>query len=134
MIQHDFQWYQLWKFLSGDIDSAVDGVTADVTGATDGATTQTFEISLVDSSGNVYEFYNGPIKLAISDTSTNGTAAIDPTSTTPDMTNGKYTVSITFGGTWVNGETATLTISDPDSGIIYFPDQTITLTAAGIGA
>lgn len=133
MIQHDYEWYQLWKFLSGDIDSAVGGVTANVTGSTDGATTQTFEISLVDSSGNVYEFYNGPIKLAIaSSTAGDGTAAIDPVSTTPSMTNGVYSVSITFTGTWADDDTATLTISDPDTGIIYFADQTVTLTAAGI--
>ncbi len=128
MIQHDYQWYQLWKFLSGDIDSAVNGVTDNVEGPTDGVTTQTFEISLVDKDGNVYEFYNGPIKLAIAKSSTGGTIAIDPASTTPNMKNGRYTVSIIFGGTWATGDTATLTISDPDSGIIYFANQTVVLT------
>lgn len=128
MIENDVQWLPLWKFLAGDIDSAVNGVTDNVEGPTDGVTTQTFEISLVDKDGNVYDSYNGPIKLAIADTSTSGTAAIDPADTDPNMSDGKYTVSITFSGTWASAETATLTIKKPDSGIAVFGDQTITLT------
>lgn len=80
--------------------------------------TDTIVISLLDSGGKLCSWYNGPIKLAIAETATNGTAAISPASTTPNMTNGVYTVVVSYGYSstgWANGDAATLTVSDPDT-------------------
>jgi len=111
----------LEKVFSGELSFLVTPSTAthkiaDLNGAT--PPTDTVTIKLVDDEGNVYTKYNGPIKLAIADTSTNGTAAITPSSTTPSMTNGVYTVTVSYTKAstgWANAETATLTVSDPDT-------------------
>lgn len=111
----------LEKIFSGDLAFAVSKATQTRTAASLNVATpptDTIVITLVDGDGNVYDKYNGPIKLAIADTSTNGTAAITPTATTPDMVNGSYTVTVsyTYASTgWAAEDTVTLTVSDPDT-------------------
>lgn len=83
---------------------------------TSAAWSQDITIKLVTSNGDLHEWYSGPIKLGIADTSTLGTASIDPAGTTPNMVNGEYTVAIKGDAkAWANGETVTLTVSDPDT-------------------
>ncbi len=122
---------QLIKACSGDMQFSVSPATA-TPAPTSEAWSQEVEITLTDSEGNVHTWYNGPIKLAIGDTSSAGTASIDPTSTTPSMTNGKYTVAIEGDAeSWLNEETATLTVSDPDTDAIMgiaVADATCVLT------
>jgi len=106
---------QMMKAMSGDMAFRVTPAT-DAPAPTEEAWEQDVLIELVDSAGNLHSWYSGPIKLAIADGSTLGTATIDPAGTTPDMVNGKYTVTIKGdAASWLNTETATLTVSDPDT-------------------
>ena len=108
------------KALSGDIVLAVTPATA-----TQAATTAAWEkevtIKLQTADGEVHKWFSGKLALAIADTSTAGTASIDPTATAPYMVNGEYTVKIKgSAAAWLATETATLTVNvgdqDPSGG------------------
>jgi len=111
---HDI-WKAFIKGLQGDFVFDVSPATTAPTPTTE-AWGQEVTITLKSNNGEVHTWYNGPIKLAIANTSTAGTATIDPSDTTPNMENGVYTVTIAGdAASWLNSETATLTVSDPDT-------------------
>jgi len=70
-------------------------------------------ISLKNAAGKLLDWYNGKIKLAISDDDTPD-ATIDPEAGEHDMVGGQLTVTVTMPeATWVAGKKATLTVSAP---------------------
>lgn len=82
---------------------------------TTSAWSQDVTVTLETADGEVHTWYNGPVKLAIDDTG-GGTASISPSAGNQMMTNGSLTVTISgTEATWANSETATLTVSDPDT-------------------
>ncbi len=106
------------KGLQGDYVFSLSATTAAPTVAelTAAAQSYTITITLKTNNGETHSWYNGPIKLAIADNDGTGAATIAPTSTTPVMTNGVYTVVVTMSkAVWTAENTATLTVSDPDT-------------------
>ena len=78
----------------------------------------TIDISLETNDGEVHSWYNGPVKIAITedDVGEGCTAAILPTAGEHMMTNGHLSVTVTMAkATWTAGKKATLTVSDPDT-------------------
>ena len=72
-------------------------------------------ISLKNAAGKLLDWYNGKIKLAISDDDTPD-ATIDPEAGEHDMVGGQLTVTVTMPeATWVAGKKATLTVSAPST-------------------
>lgn len=68
-------------------------------------------VQLVTAQGEVHKWYQGPITLAIADTSAAGTASIVPVGAN-NMVDGVLSVKITGNvAAWLAGETATLTVS-----------------------
>lgn len=106
------------KALSGDIVLKCTPATA-TPAPTTAAWEQSVLITLETADGELHKWFNGKLALAIADTSTAGTASIDPTSTAPYMVDGAYTVKIKGNAAaWLATETATLTVNvadqDPD--------------------
>ena len=102
----------LMKGLAGDFVIVCDPETA-TPEPTDAAWSQTVTVTLETYDGELHSWYNGPITLAVEDAG-GGTASILPVAGEQMMTNG--TLSVVLSGdanTWANGETATLTVSDP---------------------
>jgi len=105
----------LLKGLAGDYVIVCDPATT-TPEPTSEAWTQEVVVTLETADGEVHTWYNGPIKLAIDDTSIAGTASIDPAAGEHNMTNGKLTVTVSGDAKdWLNGDTVTLTVSDPDT-------------------
>ena len=75
------------------------------------AASRNVRIQLENGSGQVHEWYNGPLTVAISKSSAGGTATIAATSVT--MVNGAIDILITEGGTWLAADTNTLTVTLP---------------------
>lgn len=101
----------LFKALSGDIQLEVDVVdaTPDPTAA---VWEQTMTVKLVTADGEVHSWYNGPVTLAIGDTSSAGTAAILPAAGAHNMVAGELEVVVSGDAqAWLNSETVTLTAS-----------------------
>ena len=163
MFQHTEAYKHLWKFLENKLDTVVitpdllvqTAAEAALISDEDLATYATssnitdadwaaedavlgdypIDVYLVDSTdGKRFQGFNGPIKLAVAATTNgDGTAAFSPVSTTPSMTNGHYRILVTDALTWADDDYATVTISDPDSGVNYtFSDQTVKCIASGI--
>lgn len=108
---------------------------ADWAAGNDGLEPFPVDIYLVDSVDKKrFWNFNGPIKLTeVETTNGDGTMVLSPVSGTPSMVNGHYRVYFTAAGTWADNDHATLTISDPDSGVAYiFGDQTVKAIASGI--
>ena len=73
-------------------------------------------VSLVTADGELHRWYNGPLKIAVSDDDSTGAATLSPATTTPTMTNGQYTVLLAFSdAAWTVGKKAWITASDPDT-------------------
>ncbi len=102
------------KAQSGDIVLKVTPATT-TPAPTAAAWTQAVVITLETADGEVHEWYNGTVTIAIGDTSTAGTASISPTAGATYMNNGSLTVTISGNAAaWLNSETATLTVSATD--------------------
>ncbi len=111
-------WTAFMKGLQGDYVFSLSATTAAPTVAELTAAAQTYSITITlkTNNGETHSWYNGPIKLAITDDDDTGAATIAPTSTTPVMTNGVYTVVVTMSkAVWTATKKATLTVSDPDT-------------------
>ncbi|MBP2644374.1 MAG: hypothetical protein H6Q67_2261 [Firmicutes bacterium] len=101
----------LIKALSGDMVLNVSPSTVSESAGSTGFT-QAITVTLKTSGGEVCSWYNGPVTLAIADTSTAGTASISPAAGSHDMTDGVLTVTLTgSAAAWVAADTATLTVS-----------------------
>lgn len=99
----------LLKAMSGDIVLKVTPATA-TPAPTSAAWSQTVLVTLETADGERHTWYNGPITLAVADTSTAGTAAISPAAGAHYMTDGALSVTLSgAAAAWLNGETATLT-------------------------
>ncbi len=74
----------------------------------------TITISLENAAGKLLDWYNGKIKLAISDDDSTGAATIDPAAGEHNMVGGQLTVTVTMPkAVWTAGKKATLTVSAP---------------------
>ncbi len=73
-------------------------------------------ISLVTADGELHKWYNGSIKIAVSDDDSTGAATLSPSTTTPTLTDGQYTVNLVLSdAVWTVGKKAWITASDPDT-------------------
>lgn len=71
-------------------------------------------ISLKNAAGKLLDWYNGKIKLAITDDDPTGAATIDPAAGEHDMVGGQLVVDVTMPtAVWTAGKKATLTVSAP---------------------
>jgi hypothetical protein len=97
------------KAMSGDI--TIEILTADVAPAPTAAIwSYTVNFQLIDTNGNVHNWYNGDIVAAASDTSAAGTAAVDDTS--PAVVNGVGSVVLSGdAAAWLDTETALCTLN-----------------------
>ena len=101
----------LMKALSGDIVVVCTPATK-TKSASSAAWSETVEVSLQTADGEYHDWYNGPITLAITDTSSAGTASISPAAGARMMTDGKLNVTVSGNAAaWLAADTATLTAS-----------------------
>lgn len=102
------------KALSGDIVLKCTPATA-TPAPTSAAWSTPVLITLETADGERHKWFSGKLLLAIADTSSAGTASIDPTATGPYMVDGAYTVNIKGNAAaWLNADTATLTVNVAD--------------------
>lgn len=98
------------KAHSGDLVFKVTPATASVPHTSVGWSTDV-KVTLETAAGEKHGWFNGPVTLAIADTSAAGTASIFPAATTVYLANGEYDVSIRGNAAaWLAAETATLTV------------------------
>lgn len=72
------------------------------------------KVTLENAAGEVHDWYNGPVLLAISDDDNTGNATISPAAGEHNMTNGELEVTVTLPkASWTKGKAVTLTVSDP---------------------
>lgn len=72
------------------------------------------KVTLENAAGEVHDWYNGPVLLAISDDDSTGVATISPAAGEHNMTNGELEVTVTLPkAAWTAGKAVTLTVSDP---------------------
>lgn len=72
------------------------------------------KVTLENAAGEVHDWYNGPVLLAISDNDSTGNATISPAAGEHNMTNGELEVTVTLPkASWTAGKAVTLTVSDP---------------------
>lgn len=82
----------------------------------DGDVVYTITVSLVNGDGDVLDWYNGKVKLAITDDDDTGAATIDPEAGEHDMVGGQLVVDVTMPtAVWTATKKATLTVSAPTS-------------------
>ena len=71
-------------------------------------------ISLKNAAGKLLDWYNGKIKLAITDDDSTGAATIDPAAGEHNMVGGQLVVDVTMPkAVWTATKAATLTVSAP---------------------
>lgn len=98
----------LQKAFQGDMAIRV-SPTDDTPAPTSAAWSKKYVIELVDSAGNVHEWFEGNIPVSIADTSTAGVASLAGSITSVDLVRGR--AEVTVNGTaaaWLNAETVTL--------------------------
>ena len=72
------------------------------------------KVTLENAAGEVHNWYNGPVLLAIAGTDATGVATISPAAGEHNMTNGELEVTVTLPkAAWTATKTVTLTVSDP---------------------
>ena len=103
------------KILSGDVKLTLSQTAVSVK-ATDAAAGPSYEIGirLEDSAGNLHEWYNGKVTLAVAETSNvEGAAmAVDPVAGSYAMDGGTYEATVTLSeSAWKANDTATLTVT-----------------------
>lgn len=103
------------KAMSGDMKFSLSQTTASPTVAECTAAAQVYNItvSLTTAAGELHNWYNGKVLLAIADDDSTGVASIDPAAGEHAMTNGVLEVEVTMSkAAWTAGKKATLTVSD----------------------
>jgi len=101
--------------LSGDVKLTLSQTAVSVE-ATDAAAGPSYEIGirLEDSAGNLHEWYNGKVTLAVADTSNvvGAAMAVDPVAGSYAMDGGTYEATVTLSeSAWEADDTATLTVT-----------------------
>ena len=72
------------------------------------------KVTLESAAGEVHDWYNGPVLLAIATNDSTGVATISPAAGEHNMTNGELEVTVTLPqAAWTASKTVTLTVSDP---------------------
>lgn len=108
----------LIKALQGDVVIKLSRTTAAPTAAACAANAQVYPIGirLETAAGELHNWYNGKIKLAISDDDSTGEATIDPEAGEISMVGGVASVTVTMSkASWTATKAATLTVSKPTS-------------------
>ena len=108
----------LIKALQGDVVIKLSQATAAPTAAACAAAAQVYKIGirLETAAGELHNWYNGKIKLAIADDDSTGTATIDPEAGEISMVGGVASVTVTMSkASWTATKAATLTVSKPTS-------------------
>lgn len=108
----------LIKALQGDVVIKLSRTTAAPTAAACAANAQVYPIGirLETAAGELHNWYNGKIKLAISDDDSTGEATIAPEAGEISMVGGVASVTVTMSkASWTATKAATLTVSKPTS-------------------
>lgn len=108
----------LIKALQGDVVIKLSQATAAPTAAACAANAQVYPIGirLETAAGELHNWYNGKIKLAISDDDSTGEATIAPEAGEISMVGGVASVTVTMSkASWTATKAATLTVSKPTS-------------------
>jgi len=108
----------LIKALQGDVVIKLSQATAAPTAAACAAAAQVYPIGirLETAAGELHNWYNGKIKLAIADDDSTGEATIDPEAGEISMVGGVASVEVTMDkASWTASKKATLTVSKPTS-------------------
>ena len=108
----------LIKALQGDVVIKLSQATAAPTAAACAAAAQVYNIGirLETAAGELHNWYNGKIKLAITDDDSTGAATIDPGAGEISMVGGTASVKVTMDAVaWTATKKATLTVSKPTS-------------------
>ena len=108
----------LIKALHGDVVIKLSQATAAPTAAACAANAQVYPIGirLETAAGELHNWYNGKIKLAISDDDSTGEATIAPEAGEISMVGGVASVTVTMSkASWTATKAATLTVSKPTS-------------------
>ena len=108
----------LIKALQGDVVIKLSQTTAAPTAAACAAAAQVYNIGirLETAAGELHNWYNGKIKLAISDDDSTGEATIAPEAGEISMVGGVASVTVTMSkASWTATKAATLTVSKPTS-------------------
>lgn len=110
------QFMLIQKAMSGDMKFKLSQVTANASAAALAAADVVYHIGvrLESDAGELHDWYNGKVLIAIADDDTTGVAAIVPAAGEVSMVNGELEVQVTLPtAVWTAGKKATLTISDP---------------------
>ena len=91
------------------LTSSAAAVTAAISGAA-AKFTRAVLVQLKTATGEIHEWFNGSLAIAIADTAT-GTAAIAGGATTVPIVNGQGVVVIEYTGAWASTNTCTLTVT-----------------------
>lgn len=108
----------LIKALQGDVVIKLSQTTAAPTAAACAANAQVYPIGirLETAAGELHNWYNGKIKLAITDDDSTGEATIAPEAGEISMVGGVASVTVTMSkASWTATKKATLTVSKPTS-------------------
>ena len=110
------QFSLLQKAMSGDMVFKLSQTTAAPKVADLAAEDAVYNIviRLESAAGDLHDWYNGKVLLAISDDDSAGAATITPAAGEHNMVNGVLTVEVRMPkAAWTAGKAATLTVSDP---------------------
>lgn len=105
----------LQKAMSGDMQFVLSAATATPLVSELGAADVVYNIivSLKTAAGELHDWYNGKVLLAIADDDATGNATISPAAGERAMTNGVLAVTVTMPtAVWTATKKATLTVSD----------------------
>lgn len=110
------QFSLLQKAMSGDMVFKLSQTTAAPKVADLAAEDAVYNIviRLESAAGDLHDWYNGKVLLAISDNDSTGAATITPAAGEHNMVNGVLMVEVRMPkAVWTAGQVATLTVSDP---------------------
>lgn len=88
-------------------------------------------VSLQTVEGTTHQWYNGPVDLAITQSSSAGTASIVPTAGSNMMVDGQLSVAISGSGTWANG-TKQVTTATAAGTVTGSGNASVVVTAAAL--
>ena len=103
------------KALSGDMVFKCTPATAapSAAAAALGDIVYKVKVTLENAAGEVHDWYNGPVLLAIATNDSTGVPTISPAAGEHNMTNGELEVTVTLPkAEWTATKTVTLTVSD----------------------
>ena len=110
------QFALIQKAMSGDMKFKLSQTTANASAAALAAANVVYKIGvrLESAAGELHDWYNGKVLIAIADDDSTGAAAIVPAAGEVAMVKGELEVTVTLPeAVWTPAKAATLTISDP---------------------